>query len=245
LGLWRGDSAVGLYSTAYAVMLIPTFLSGALSSAFFPQLARVHGDEQQSVSVSSDFLRVLVWMGMPFAAIGWAFGRHGVVLLYGRDFAQSGPLLEWLSLNIGLIFFNVGIGNPFDAWGLQGPHFRISSAGALINVALNCVLIPRFGVWAAVATTLIAEVVVGIGCLTVRNRYIRLPWWSIAAKPFAFSLGAALIGRYLAVAFPDQWVSSLILVASGIIAALWISERSTALGLLHSFRKLPQITGAA
>lgn len=240
LGFWSGDRVVGIYSTAYNVMVIPTFLGGALSSVYFPQLSRIRGNKQQSAIVSSDFLRILVWMGMPLAALGWAFGRHGVVLLYGLEFAESGPLLEWLSLNLALIFFNIGVGNPFFAWGLQLPHFKVTCTGAVFNVALNWVLIPRFGAWAAVVTTLLAEVVVGVGCLWVRNRHVRLPWWTIVAKPLLLCLAAALIGRYLAFKFPSHWFLSMTLVTCGLLVAFWVSERNSVVNLLHSLRKIPK-----
>lgn len=243
LGLWSGDRVVGLYSTAYNVMLMPTLLSGALSSAYFPQLARVRSNQQQSAKLSSDFLRILVWMGMPLAALGWAFGRSGIVMLYGREFAESGPLLEWLSLNIGLVFFNVGIGNPFDAWGLQLPHFKVGLTGAVLNVALNYMLIPRFGAWAAVTTTLLSEAVVGAGCLWIRNKHVRIPWWTIAARPLLFCVTAALLGRYLAFKFPDQWFLSLILVACAISAAFWLSERNAVVSLLRGLRNVAERHG--
>jgi O-antigen/teichoic acid export membrane protein len=178
-------------------------------------------------------------MGLPLAALGWAFGRRIVVVLYGHDFAEAGPLFEWLSLNIGLIFCNVGLGNPFDAWGLQVPHFRISCAGAVVNVALNCFLIPRLGAWAAVGTTLIAEVVVGIACLAVRNRHIRQSWWSIVSRPFVVSLGAASIGRYLAHEFPGHWSVSLGLVTCGIVVGFWMLEKNSTVELLGSLLSRP------
>jgi len=238
LGFWSGDRVVGLYSTAYSAMLIPTFLSGALSSAYFPQFSRVHGNEQQSAKLSSVFLRALIWMGMPLAAIGWAFGRYGVVLLYGKDFAESGVLLEWLSLNLALIFFNAGLGTPCEAWGLQGPRFKLTCTAALLNVALNCMFIPRFGMWAAVVTTLVAEIVVGGGSVWIINRCVRLPWWAIVAKPLSVCLAAALIGRYLAVTFPAEWFLSLIVVTGGILVVFWTSERNSVVILLRSLRKV-------
>ena len=242
LGFLTGDRAVGIYSTAYGVMLIPTFLSGALTSAYFPQLSRAHGNDLQSATISSDFLRVLVWMGMPLAALGWAFGRYGIVLLYGHEFAESGPLLEWLSPNLALIFFSIGVGQPLTAWGLQRKHLRVTLSGAVVNVVLNCVMIPRFGVWGAVVTTLLAEFLVGIGCIWVRRTYIRLSWWRIVAKPFLVCVVAALIGRHLAAEYPDQWFVCAMLITGGILIAFWISER-TNLAVLMRRLQGPEHTG--
>jgi O-antigen/teichoic acid export membrane protein len=240
LGFLSGDRVVGIYTTAYSIMLTPTLFSGALSTAYFPRLSRLHGNEHESAKLSSNFLRLLVWMGMPLAALGWAFGRYGLVLLYGRDFAEGGQLFEWMSLNLALIFFNVGIGNPLDAWGLQMPHFRVGCVGAVFNVALNCLLIPPFGAWAAVVATLLSEVVVGVGCLRIRNKHVRLQWWTIVTKPVLVCLAAAIAGRCLAFQFPNQWFLSLTLIGLSILVAFWMTERTLARNLLASLRNIDE-----
>jgi O-antigen/teichoic acid export membrane protein len=239
LGLLSGDRIVGIYSTAYTLMMIPTFLSAALTKAYFPHLSRVHGDQRESIICSSDFLTIHVWMGMSLAALGWAFGRYVIVLLYGRGFAESGPLLEWLSLDLGLVFFSTGVGQPLNAWGLQRPYLLSTLSGAVVNVVLNCIFIPWFGAWGAVITTLLAEGVVGIGCVWVRKRHVRISWWRITARPLFVCFFAAVIGRYLAAAFPGQWPISVMLVAAAISAAFWVTERRELSGWLRRVHGTP------
>jgi O-antigen/teichoic acid export membrane protein len=243
LGLLSGDRVVGIYSTAYTVMWVPTFLSAALTQAYFPHLSRVHDNERQSATFSSDFLTIHVWLGMSLAALGWAFGRYVIVLLYGQGFAESGPLLEWLSIDLALSFFSAAVGQPLNAWGLQRPYFLSTLGGAVVNVVLNCILIPWFGSWGAVITTLLAEGVVGVGCLWVRRRHVRISWWRITARPLFICFAAALIGRYLASAFPGQWLISAMLVAGGILAAFWVSERRDLAGLLRRARGVASPAG--
>ena len=243
LGFLSGDQVVGIYSTAYTVMMIPTFLSAALTQAYFPHLSRVHDNERQSAMFSSDFLTFHVWMGMSFAALGWAFGRYVIAVLYGQGFNESGPLLEWLSVTLALCFFNAAVGQPLNVWGLQGQFLRITLGGAVVNVALNFILIPRFGAWGAVITTLSAEAIVGVGGLWVRRRRVRIAWWRIAAKPLFICLAAALIGRYLASAFPGQWLLSAMLVACSILAAFWVSERKGRAALFRRVRGVAESDG--
>jgi O-antigen/teichoic acid export membrane protein len=244
LGFLRDDATVGIYSTAYGVMLIPTFLSAALTQAYFPHLSRVYQDKRLSVSASSDFLTIHMWIGMPLAALGWAFGRHVMVLLYGSGFAESGPLLEWLALNLALIFFSTGIGMPLTTWGLQRIYLKIALTGAIVNVVLNFILIPYFGVWGAVITTLLAEGIVGFGCLWARRRHVALRWQRIVTKPLGVCIVAAVIGRYLALTFPDQWVISLLLVAVGILVAFWLTERNDLAALWSRFRNAAEPSGS-
>jgi len=119
---------------------------------------------------------------MSLAALEWAFGRYVIVLLYGEGSAESGALLAWLSLNLALIFFSTAVGQPLNVWVLQRPYLLWTLNRAAVNVALNCILIPWFGPWGAVITTLLAEGVVGVGCLWVRRTHVRISWWRIPAS---------------------------------------------------------------
>jgi hypothetical protein len=94
-----------------------------------------------------------------------------------------------------------------------------------------------------VITTLLAEAIIGAGSLWVRRRRVRIAWWRIAPKPLFICAAAALIGRYLASVFPGQWVISAMLVAGGILAALWVSERRDLAGLLRRVRGVAKPAG--
>ena len=227
LGFTRGDRIVGLYSTAYSLMLMPMFLCTSLTSAYFPSLSRASSDPHQRQQVSREFVRLLVWIGFPIAAAAWATGRHVVNLLYGPAFADSGILFEWLSLNIALVFFNVGIGQPLTAWDCQKTHFKITGGGAIANVGLNVVLIPRYGAPGAVCTTLLAEFIVMIGVLRARTRITKIPMWQIVYRPLLCSVALAMLVRGLMVLGQVPWWTALILGLSVFAGCFWLLERET------------------
>jgi O-antigen/teichoic acid export membrane protein len=230
LGVWSNDHTVGIYSTAYQMMLMPLLLAGALYTAYFPQLAKKHADPQQSARLSNELLRLLIWMGFPLAALGWAFGRHVIVLLYGVGFSESGPLFEWLSLNLALVFVNNGIGSPLLAWGQQRLHFCITAVAAALNVALNLVLIPHYGAWGAVITTILAEAVVTVVCLIVRRKNVPVVmtpsgWWAVSCATLL-----AVMLKLLVVWFPRWWWGSLAIGLIAFAACFWWREKEV---LLH------------
>jgi O-antigen/teichoic acid export membrane protein len=198
LGFTHGDEAVGLYSTAYNLMLVPSMLlAGAMLSAYFPALSRVAGDADNARRVSGEFLKAMVWLGFPIAALGWALGRHVIVFLFGQGFAPAGPLFEWLSLNTALIFFNVGYNQPLNAWNAQKLVFYCTLVGAISNVAANVILIPRFGPWGAVATTILAELVVMISTIWMRRSLYSLNWHRTLLAGIAVALPTAIVTRLL------------------------------------------------
>ena len=207
LGFTHGAEAVGLYSTAYNLMLVPILLTGALINTYFPILSRVANDPKEARRVSEEFLKIMVWLGFPIAALGWAVGRYILVLLFGEAYAQAGPLFEWLSLDIALIFFNTAYGWPLNAWGAQKLTFMCTLAGAVTNVAANFVLIPRFGTWGAVATTLLAELAVMVVTIWIRRRFYPAAWRRLVLTGIAICVPAAVLTRW--VSMQTYWYLAL------------------------------------
>jgi O-antigen/teichoic acid export membrane protein len=227
LGFARGDAVVGLYTTACNLMMVPTALAMSLATAYFPALSRAQGNVGEMQRTSAELLRVQVWMGFPIAAMGWAGGRYVVPLMYGQHFAASGPMLEWLSLNIALVFFNIGVGWPLIAWGRQKENFYATAVGAVLNVGLNWALIPRYGVWPAIATTIFAELAVMVYLLYWRRRICPISALKIASKPLMASVIVGVSTKVLIGVFPNYWCIVVGLGTTALMASVWVAEKET------------------
>jgi O-antigen/teichoic acid export membrane protein len=202
LGFTDGDIAVGQYTTAYKLMLVSTVITSAMWSAYFPGLARSHNVAGCATALSTEYLRTLCWMGFPIAALGWALGRHAVILMYGPDYALSGVYFEWLCINVGLMFANYGIVSTLVPWGHEKLQFKITVTAAIVNLTLNLIMIPIYGPYAAIATTLVAEGVVLLLGIVARRR-LRIFWhpiFPIMMRPFCC---ATIVGLAIA-ALPQE-----------------------------------------
>jgi O-antigen/teichoic acid export membrane protein len=192
LGFMKGPSAVGYYQTAYNLMLLPAALSGTMIGAFFPALARARSHEASAASVSRLFLKALAWIGIPFAMLGWAAGRHIIPFLFTHAFAQSGPMYEWLSLDTALIFINIGLTTPLVAWGHEKKNLAMASTAGIANIVLNFIVIPKYGPYGAIATTILSEVIVlGFG-IYYRRKIIPIDWPRLLAAPLAASVASGV-----------------------------------------------------
>ena len=238
LGFAAGDEPVGLYSTAYKLMMVSQVMSLAMWNAYFPVLTRAHAAPAEASRVAAEFATLMAWMGLPMAALGWAVGRHAVVLLYGGDFALAGAYFEWLCLNVGLVFLNIGLGLPLLTWGFQKYQLWMTAPVGLANLAVNLVLIPVYGAWGAVATTLGAEFVIFF--LTIRaRRRIGVGWHPIApiiAAPILCSTAVALALALLPDAWDRYWWLELAAGASVLGGCLFVFERRILSGALQLVR---------
>lgn len=239
LGFSRGDVEVGLYTTAYKLMFISTVASGAMMSAYFPVLSQVARNPEQAQRVASDFATLMVWMGLPVAALGWACGRHVNDLLFGSAFAAAGPYFEWLCLAVAFSFTNIGLGTPLLAWGYQKMHLKIIGGAALASIALNAVLIPAYGGWGAIAAILLAESVTLVALIAARRRLAlgRTRLAPLLLPPFLCSAAVALVVVALPAEAHRLWWLEVAVGTAVLGGCLLAFERRLARGFVAMLRR--------
>jgi O-antigen/teichoic acid export membrane protein len=190
-------------------------------------LARAHAQPAQATALAREYLGLLAWTGMPIAALGWACGRHLVNLMFGPAFAPSGPYFEWLCLNIAIMFVNYAIVSILVPWGYSKLQFKIAAAAATSNLLLNLIVIPLYGPWAAVATTLAAELVVLVSGIWVRRRLdiVSHPILPIIAPPLLCSALVALAIVALPRSLDRLWWLEVLVGASVLGACFLLFNR--------------------
>jgi O-antigen/teichoic acid export membrane protein len=234
LGVTHGDETVGQYATAYRLMMVSSVVTAALWNAYFPVFSRSRTSAEEARKLSREYLGLLAWMGLPIAALGWAVGRHVVSLMYGPSFDEAGPLFEWLCVGIGFQFLNYGISASLVPWGYGRLQFKIVAAGAIANLALNAIAIPRFGPWGAVAITLATEALILVLGLIARKKAAIFwhPVLPIALPPILSSIVVALAIAALPEALDRYWWLELLAGSMVLAGCLWAFERKALATLL-------------
>jgi O-antigen/teichoic acid export membrane protein len=105
------------------------------------------------------------------------------------------------------MFVNYAIVSILVPWGYSKLQFKIAAAAAISNLLLNLLVIPLYGPWAAVATTLAAELVVLVSGIWVRRRLgiVSHPIVPIIAPPLLCSALVALVIVALPRSFDHLW----------------------------------------
>lgn len=157
LGEMLDATAVGIYSSAAKLSEIWYFIPMIVTSSVMPSLIRIREtDEPFYRRRLQRLFRLLSALALSIAVPMTFLSTPLVTLLYGERFAAAGPILAvhiWAS-----IFVFVGVAQ--SAWDLAENHTRLSllrtTGGAVVNVLLNLVLIPRFGAMGAAVATVIS-----------------------------------------------------------------------------------------
>jgi O-antigen/teichoic acid export membrane protein len=160
----RGDAELGAYSAAYKIFEALLLFPAVGMAAAFPPLARAGVDPARRRRLEALVLAVLLGVGLVAAAVIFAFTRPLVVAVYGDGYLAAVPSLRVLSIALPILFFNSALRQFLIARDLERHFLVVSLVMLLVNVALNTVLIPRFGGPGAAWSTLLTEVVLTVAC---------------------------------------------------------------------------------
>jgi O-antigen/teichoic acid export membrane protein len=90
----------------------------------------------------------------------FVLSKYLILITYGEKYLESIPVLKLLSFNVLSSYAAGAFANSINVWGYHKDYLFIVSMGALTNFIGNLIFIPKYGITAAIATTIISELVV-------------------------------------------------------------------------------------
>lgn len=163
LGFLQNDDCVGIYDAAVKVKLVLSYFVTSLSAVLLPRLSyyvstRREEKFRRELSGSLEFLLIA---GMCIAVFTLLAAPEIIEFLFRGAYVSSAGVLRVLALAIPLIGMSSLVGQqilvPTDK---EEVAMYAYLAGAVTDVILDALLIPRFEAVGAAVGTLIAEVVV-------------------------------------------------------------------------------------
>jgi O-antigen/teichoic acid export membrane protein len=166
LGQMLGDEAVGIYSAATRISEVWYFIPTMIVSSVFPSILEAKKlSEATYYQRLQGLYRLMAWLSVAVALPMTFFAELIVELLYGAAFAEAGTVLVihiWASV---FVFLGVASGPWFLVENFQKLATLNTFIGALINIALNAILIPICGVNGAAFATLFSYAFAAYGVL--------------------------------------------------------------------------------
>lgn len=158
-----GERDVGLYSAAVRLGEMWYFIPVVVTNSVFPAIVAARRDSAELYRARLQQLYTLMlWLSIAVALPMTLLSGPLVTALYGAAFADAGPVLRvmiWAGLFVSL---GVASGSWLISENLPRLAFYRTLAGALVNIALNLVLIPAHGILGAAIATVISYMVAGL-----------------------------------------------------------------------------------
>jgi O-antigen/teichoic acid export membrane protein len=212
-----GTASVATYSIAYQFAAIVMFLTTPLSMVAFPLLTKLYqSDDRAGVTRTLSLLnRWFVILALPIA-VGVSLVAGPIVRLLAKNISGVEPVLV---LTLGASYVLHGI-YQLNLFGLLLEH-RTKTVTLLvaicmpINLALNALLIPRFGLRGAAAATAFAFLILGsfAGIWTARRFAVRFDLWSLTRSALATAGMGFAVHAFAATDWPSLGLS----VAVGVV----------------------------
>ncbi|MDJ0679752.1 MAG: flippase [Xenococcaceae cyanobacterium MO_167.B52] len=172
LGAIQGAEAVGIYFAVSRGAHLINFILSSVNTVLGPNIATLYaeGKTKQLQRVVTKSARIVLLIALPMTAIMIGFG-YWYLLLFGQDFTQGQQALTILCVG-RLVHASAGsVGLLLNMTGNERFTFITNATGTGLNVLLNALLIPRWGIeGAALATTSTTILVNLINTIWVRQK---------------------------------------------------------------------------
>lgn len=158
------DAAMGFYSAAVVCANATDFIFFAVIDSMRPVILEAKAHDKNEYEKSTIFLYAIITYFSLFQSVAIAlFARPMVYLLYGAAYE---PAISVLRLLIWYTAFSY-IGSARTIWILaEGKHrllWKINLCGALVNIFLNGLLIPVYGIEGAAFASLVTQMFTNVG----------------------------------------------------------------------------------
>lgn len=160
LGAMINVSEVAYYENAEKILSVPLGLIAALGTVMLPKISNLIAcsRKQEAKKYIDKSMKFILFISLATCFGLMAVGKDLSILYLGKEFSQTGILINFLSCTIVFISLANVIRTQFLIPTSRDKEYIISTiVGAIINVVLNLIFIPKYQSSGACIGTIIAE----------------------------------------------------------------------------------------
>lgn len=159
LSKMKGVVEVGLYSAATNLVIALMFIPLVYAQSVYPVMSRLHLTAKKTLRfMFSRSIKYMIMLAFPFSIGIFLLSKEIISLLYGPEYASSATVLTILCWFLFFKFLNPIIGYTLMSINKQKTRLFSQGLAAGVNIILNFLLIPLFGIIGAASATLITEI---------------------------------------------------------------------------------------
>lgn len=205
IGHFRSAAEIGFYAAAQRPVQLFYTIAALISSAVFPALARfAKQDGEKFRSTLEKTIAALFAIGLPLTVGGIILGKEVVQVLFGSQYLPGTFTFQLLLVTVVITFLYGVLVNGIFSYDKQKIFSWAILSGVLVNLILDLILIPRWGIAGSAVATIIAQTTVTIPLFMTMRKINYFQIWPNIKKIVAATaiMGVvALILHLLAVNF--------------------------------------------
>lgn len=190
LSVLKPAADVGIFRLAFKVLEGLIFFPAMFVGLVMPLLSGAADNKERFKQIfqrSLDILLIFVW---PLILGSYMLAGPIILLLGGQGYFEASSVLQILMFAVGAIFLSTLFSYSLISLSQQKKMLIISGVGAIFNLAINLIFIPRYSYLAVAWASLLTEFMVAILMAGAILRQIKMrPSLKVGGK----SLAAALV----------------------------------------------------
>jgi O-antigen/teichoic acid export membrane protein len=156
-----GNEAVGQYAAALKISEGLLFIPVILTNSLFPAIINAKKIDQHLYNKRFEDLYDLMYiLALSISIPLFLLSGFIIETLYASEYAQAAHILRIQLSGMVFVFLGVACGSWFLSENKNKETFYRNLFGAVVNVVLNWIFIPRYGIAAAAYTTVFTHMVI-------------------------------------------------------------------------------------
>jgi O-antigen/teichoic acid export membrane protein len=161
IGYFQSATEVGIYNAAIPIALLMTMSIQLFMQLFFPMVNREYakGQKETVKELSKQVGKWVFLINLPIIVLIILFPRAFLNILFGSEFIGGANALRFLSIGaLFLSFFEIS-NRLIGMSGRSKVIFVDFLVASIINIILNIILIPRYGITGAAFATMTSSII--------------------------------------------------------------------------------------
>jgi O-antigen/teichoic acid export membrane protein len=151
---------LGIYEAAVKVIFLTMVAAGILWMVFMPVIAKKLSNKKELSDLFLHYTRLVLLIGFFCFGLTFFFSDIIIKLLYGASYSQAAGILLIISFAVIFQFLNVLFVSPLYVLGKDKQFLFAVMSGAIVNVILNLILIPKYSIYGAAYATIISYAII-------------------------------------------------------------------------------------
>lgn len=151
LGMFRSEAEVGYYAIAVKLATLTAFILNAVNSMAGPKFSELYhsGKMDELFHVAKKAAKLIFWTTSPILFFLIFLGKPIITLLYGEDFTVAYWAMVLLIIGQFINSISGSTGLFMNMTGNQNMFRNFVFIAALINISLNVLFTPKYGLYGA------------------------------------------------------------------------------------------------
>jgi len=236
MGYWGQITQTGWYNAAYRIIGVTLVPAALISTGFFPALSIAFKEsKERAQKIWNYFMESMIFLAVPIVVGGIVLTPRIIDYIYDPSYFPAILAFQILILMAGIAFIASPFGQILIVANQQKKLFWITLSGALINVILNSILIPKYSLYGAAAATVATSVLILFLLFKFTTKLTPIRPFNLKSLANFFGAILASIPMYFVIIQPQIYHLNIflpILIGAGIYLICFLGYKK----LLGQFR---------